>query len=359
MNLSKAIALLLTLIVSLIAGSVFQTVGMVIPWLLGPLLTIIILKHIFSSSLTFYWPNLLRSIGLFVIGLQLGGAFTISAAKEMMENFPFMVLMTFLLISFSLLLAFIVAKITGINMSTAILGSFPGGLSQMVIVGEEMKRANEAIIAFMQTLRILLVIISVPLTARMMYGSDSSSILSATVNSEFLIETEIILLLIFLSPICIWLGTKAHMPIPFMLVPLLIVAVAQVTIVPGTAVGLPDWLINMAQVCVGAHLGYSMKINRSFFTIRMVGATLVSNLVLISFCFGLSETFSLIWKTPFKDMFLAAAPGGIAEMGITAIAIRADVAFVTSFQLFRLLVILLIVTPIMKWLFLRKELTYN
>lgn len=356
MDYSKQKAFLLTLGISLLAGSVFQAAGMVIPWLLGPLLAVIVLKYSILSSQRFYWPDYLRSAGLFFIGIQLGGSFTTEAAREMLENLPYMTLMTVLLISFSLLLAFLVAKITGIDQSTALLGSFPGGLSQMVIVGEEMKRANEAIIAFMQTIRILLVIVSVPLAARMMYGGgEGTDPVPAASLASYSLETELLLILLCLSPVAIWAGMKIHMPIPFMLVPLLVVAISQIIVVPGTSADLPGWLINSAQLCIGAHLGYSMKINKSFFTVRMVGAALLSNMVLIGFCIGLSEVFSLLWDTSFKDMFLAAAPGGMAEMGITAIAIEADTAFVTSFQLFRLLFILLVVTPIMKWLLVRQE----
>lgn len=356
MKRSRLLAFLLTLVLALLAGAFFSAIGMVIPWLLGPLLVIIIIKTALTERVPLYWPDQLRSFGLLLIGIQLGASVTSEAARQMMANLPYMIVTTLLLIGFSLMLAYVVAKITGIDSSTALLGSFPGGLSQMVIVGEEMERANEAIIAFMQTLRILLVIISVPLSAKLIYGdAGSTTAVLPSSASGFSIEIELLLLLFVLAPIGIWLGKKIHLPIPFMLVPLLIVAMSQITIVPGTTVELPNWLINGAQICLGTHLGYSMKINRTFFTFRMVSAALGSNLVLLAFCFGLSEIFSVIWNTPFKDIFLAAAPGGIAEMSITALSIQADAAFVTSFLLFRVLFILLVVTPVMKWVLLRKE----
>lgn len=345
----------LTLILALMAGGLFSAAGMVIPWLLGPLLIVIMINTLFSHRIPLYWPGQLRNAGLVIVGIQLGASVTTKAAHEMAGNLPYMVLMTFLLIGFSLLLAFLIAKITGVSASTALLGSFPGGLSQMVIVGEEMDRANEAIVAFMQTIRILLVVISVPMAAKLMYGSDPSASLSKGSGEGLSMEVEILFLLLLVGPVAIWIGKKIQMPVPYMLIPLLIVAISQITIVSGSAIELPKLLVNAAQLCIGAHLGYSMNINKSFFTVRMVGATIISNLVLILFCFGLSEIFSLATDASFKNLFLAAAPGGITEMSITALSIHADAAFVTSFQLFRVLFILLVVTPMMKWLLLRKE----
>ncbi|MDC3411995.1 AbrB family transcriptional regulator [Aquibacillus sp. 3ASR75-11] len=352
----KVIPFLFTLVVAILAGALLYVTGMVLPWLLGPLLAVIVLKITFPKRFLFYWPIQLRSLALLLLGIQLGASFTSEAANKMATYLPYMALTTVLLIGFTLLLAFFVMKLTGISSTTALLGSFPGGLSQMVIVGEEMERANESVIMFMQTLRILLVLILVPLVANVLYGdSSSSNSISQITNNVFSMEPELFLLLLALCPIGIWLGKKINMPIPFMLIPLLIVAVAQTTIIPDTTVGLPTWLLNGAQLSLGAHLGYNMKIDRTLFTARMVSVALGSNVILLAFSFGISELFSLLWATPFKDLFLAVAPGGIAEMSVTALTIHADTAYVVTFQLFRVLFILLIVTPTMKWILEARE----
>jgi uncharacterized membrane protein AbrB (regulator of aidB expression) len=53
--------------------------------------------------------------------------------------------------------------------------------------------------------------------------------------------------------------------------------------------------------------------------------------------------------------FIGTAPGGMAEMGITAMMVNADLSTVVAFQLSRLLFVLVIVFPLMSWLFRRKR----
>jgi hypothetical protein len=64
---------------------------------------------------------------------------------------------------------------------------------------------------------------------------------------------------------------------------------------------------------------------------------------------------ALTWVTPADQItaFLSASPGGITEMGIVALAVGADVAFVLAYHLFRLFSILLVVPPLLRRKFKR------
>jgi uncharacterized membrane protein AbrB (regulator of aidB expression) len=55
-------------------------------------------------------------------------------------------------------------------------------------------------------------------------------------------------------------------------------------------------------------------------------------------------------------MILGVAPGGIAEMAITAKVLQLGVAVVTAFQVCRLVTVLVLVEPLYKWLYLRDRL---
>ncbi len=47
---------------------------------------------------------------------------------------------------------------------------------------------------------------------------------------------------------------------------------------------------------------------------------------------------------------MSMAPGGVAEMAVTAMSVHVDLSVVTSFHLFRILFILFFLSPIIKWL---------
>jgi hypothetical protein len=70
---------------------------------------------------------------------------------------------------------------------------------------------------------------------------------------------------------------------------------------------------------------------------------------LVAFTSLLGFVLTLIMPSTFLTSFLSTAPGGLTEMGLTAIALHADIATVLAFQLFRLFFILLIVPPLLKW----------
>lgn len=76
----------------------------------------------------------------------------------------------------------------------------------------------------------------------------------------------------------------------------------------------------------------------TIYTLLGVVAVIVASLgiaFLLSYYYGYSDVTS----------FLSMAPGGIAEMSVTGIALGADLSVIASYQIFRLFFILLL-TPI-------------
>jgi uncharacterized membrane protein AbrB (regulator of aidB expression) len=61
----------------------------------------------------------------------------------------------------------------------------------------------------------------------------------------------------------------------------------------------------------------------------------------------------LAWATGLHPatMLLAASPGGIAEMSITAKVLQLGVPVVTAFQVCRLVAVLLLVGPMYRWIY--------
>ena len=72
-------------------------------------------------------------------------------------------------------------------------------------------------------------------------------------------------------------------------------------------------------------------------------------LIVIIASLGIDYILTKVYSITFLTAFISTAPGGMAEMGITAIAVHADVSLVVAYQLFRLISMLLIAIPIVKW----------
>lgn len=113
-----------TLIVSLIGGSIFNFLKIPLPWLLGPLVLIMLWKSATKRSL--YWPVGLRNAGLVFLGLIIGISFTVETGLQILKQLPLIVLATVLTVSFSLLVGYVTSRKTGLSLATAIIGSTPG-----------------------------------------------------------------------------------------------------------------------------------------------------------------------------------------------------------------------------------------
>ena len=158
----------------------------------------------------------------------------------------------------------------------------------------------------------------------------------------------LVVLLIFL----ILIFMKIHFPLPYLLGPL--VAATMFNLVGPGAPEIPGFWLNLSQLMIGAHLGYTLKADNRQLLKKMFGAIFISNVLLIGFCYGITLLLRNYISIPVSELFLSLAPGGVAEMSVTALSIHADVSIVTSFHLFRILFILFIASPLMNWILLKK-----
>ena len=113
----------------------------------------------------------------------------------------------------------------------------------------------------------------------------------------------------------------------------------------------PTALTNAAQLVIGVSLG--VRFTRRFLQAapRWLAAAALGTLAMI----GASALFgaALAWASGVHPvtLMLATAPGGIAEMAITAKVLQLGVPMVTAFQVCRLIAVLLLVAPLYRRLY--------
>ena len=105
----------------------------------------------------------------------------------MIEYLPVMLFTTIAIISFTVLTGWFIGKRMNLSLGTSMLGSFPGGLSQMVVLSEEMKDSDETVVGFMQTLRVILVISIVPWIVTHVMSVEPGEVMAVTEAAVFLI----------------------------------------------------------------------------------------------------------------------------------------------------------------------------
>ncbi|WP_419883125.1 AbrB family transcriptional regulator [Peribacillus sp. B-H-3] len=336
-------------------GFLFYYSGLYLPWMLGPLFFVMAAKMKFGKYMQ--WNSKLRNAGLIMLGLQLGSSFTSDSVAQMAKYLPVMFFTTVIIILFTVLTAIFLMKRMKLTLNTSLLGSFPGGLSQMVVLSEEIEDADESIVAFMQTLRIILVISIVPwlvvhvMSAQPSTGAASAIVHRSTFSFHYSWMHAILMAAIFSS--IIFFGKKINFPLPFMLGPLLTAAAFNLT--GFEAPQIPVFWLNLSQLLIGAHLGYTLKVNNPRLFRKMFGVIFVINVLLIGFCYLVSNSLKNYLSLPANELFLSLAPGGVAEMSVTALSVHSNVSIVTSFHLFRILFILFLLSPVMKFIAGRRK----
>lgn len=117
---------------------------------------------------------------------------------------------------------------------------------------------------------------------------------------------------------------------------------------------LPTWLSNTAQLVIGVSLGVRFTPAFVHTAPRWLATVAVGTVGLLLACALLA--LGMAWLTGLHPatMVLATAPGGIAEMSITAKVLQLGAPVVTAFQVCRLIAVLLLVEPLFRWRHVRR-----
>ena len=276
----------------------------------------------------------------------MGSPFTLDTARQILAQWPAIVSSTVAMVVLSLGIGYITHKRSGIDLSSCLLGSVPGGLSQMVLLSQENPQANTTIVTFMQSARLLATIFVVPFLA--LHGLSDTVVVNPQAAAGSVVTLDVWVITLTAVAAGTAIAVRFGVPTPWLLGPILTAAV--LVCLGMEAVPMPGWIISAAQVSAGIYMGSNIDMTsladnwRSVFFYTLSG---VAGILCCSFVigYGLKQIcgYSLV------TAFLGTAPGGIGEMGLTAMMVQADLSVVIAYQIFRLFFVLLVVPYYLRW----------
>ncbi|TBL81083.1 AbrB family transcriptional regulator [Paenibacillus thalictri] len=342
----------ISLITAIVGGIVFKLLHLPIPWLLGPMVFVLIGSNVFKGS--YQWSGQIRNGAMIVVGYTIGLSMTAAALKEMSYQLPAMLLMNVLLLLVCSAIAFIVSKLSDTDFNTALLGSMPGGLTQMVLLAEESEGVDLTVVTVTQVIRLIIIIVCIPmLVFSPIFGQTHSAVpaAQALTGSAAGWSGSVTNLLVFavVCVICAVGGTKIKFPTAFLLGPIIGTAALQLCGLQGPT--LPTFVINAVQLAIGVNVGLMLKPGKLARKGRIISLAVASGLALMLGAWGLSELLTLLHPVSRATSLLSLAPGGADQMGIIAHEIHADLSMVAGYQLFRAFFILFAVPPLIRMLF--------
>jgi uncharacterized protein len=347
--ISKHSHILTAFFAALIGGGFFTLMRAPVPWLLGSISAVMLTSTFIKKEL--YWPTSFRNIGMLIIGYSFGLSLTKEALIEISAKLPSMLILTIALITICAAIAYFISKWTGIDYPTILIGSIPGGLSQMILFAEEAKGIDLTTVTFLQVTRLLMIVFIVPFIVVIGPFSEVNN-LSNLIKMIPTHSAPIFPNAIIYAVVCVVLsiiGQKIKAPTPYLLGP--IVATSILNLSDFHAPFLPPFVLDFSQVLIGVYIGLILKPDKLKARGKMMMLAILSGVVLIFGSMLLSLLLVYYYGVSFPTSFLSLAPGGMDQMGILAHETKANVSMVTAFQIFRLLFIFFAVPPFLRWIF--------
>lgn len=329
-----------------LGGAVFYALRLPLPWMLGAMCFTLV------GSLA-RWPiapsRRLRPMVVVVIGVALGSSFAPGLLHRLIDWLP----LTLAVVVATLIMHaagwFYLRRVAGFDADTAFFAAAPGGIYEMSAQGAQ-AGADERRILVVQAIRIFLVVLSVPISLKLLGFVNGSTMAIGTGRVG---ELEDAAILVACGLIGWPLALALRLPNPPLIGPMLLSALAHGF--GATDFSPPSYLVAAAQVGLGTSLGGQFK-GFGLATLAHVGRHAIGVMVLMMLiCLVAAGLVDLFFTIPPAIVMLTVAPGGIAEMSLMALAMKADVAMVTANQLVRILLVQFSVPPFYAWLRRRRS----
>lgn len=323
-------------LIGLAGGYLASQVGWPLPWMVGSLLAIILVRCLTPWQLSEI-PNG-RKCGQCIIGLGIGLHFTPAVIEQVASHFV-LIFFAALLTTVSSVVGVWLLRRTGEDRATAFFASMPGGSGEMVNLGAR----NGAVlsqVAAAQSLRVLLVVLCVPALFKFLIGDGVPLNHAGSVSWGWLA---------LIAPLGVAVGfawQRLRQPNPWLFGPLLVAA--TLSLAGNLQIALPDGASQIGQWLIGS--GLACHFNRAFF--RRAPSFLLRTLLATALCMLIAGTaawgLSVMTALDLRSLTLGMMPGGIAEMSLTAETLQLSVPLVTALQVMRLLFVLFLAEPLFR-----------
>jgi uncharacterized protein len=319
-----------------LAGAIFAWLRIPLPWMLGPLAAMAACNFAGAELRSVRGS---RETGQVVIGTALGLYFTPSVTEQVLSYWALLIAAGVFAIALGVVGGVMLARLANVDRTTAFFASVPGGAAEMTALGERYGARPDRI-ALAQSLRILIVVIVVPfaLTYSGAHGSDPYGTAAMPLHWANLAA------LLGGSALAGALVARIGLPNGFMFGALAVSIGLTTSSVELSS--MPTFLTNAAQVLIGWVLGSRFERRSLGSAPRYVTAVLASVLAGIGCAAGFGALIAWMAGLSIPTLILATAPGGIAEMCITAKVLQLGVPLVTAAHVTRVFLLLLSTAPV-------------
>ncbi len=327
----------LTFLIAAAGGFLATLLGLPLPMLLGSVLAVGAASYIGirPGGRDPGIPLVLRLFFIPIIGISIGGAFTPQVFKEALAWWPSL-LALFLYIPLAHWVGYRSYRLLGrLDKCTAYYSAVPGGLLEVIMMGEE-SGADRQMLTILQFMRLILCIMLVPLGFQLFEGMAVGSSAGASIG---LPGVELgpwdVAVLAASAAVGFWVGRRFRLPAGVITGPILVSGIVHLAGL--TQAAPPGWSIQLTQLVIGATLGarfVGLQTPVLWKAFRLALFNILFTLALaLAAGFGLAGLVDENWEA----VVLAFAPGGLAEMSLVAVSLQISVIYVTAHHVLRII----------------------
>lgn len=322
----------LALAIGIAGGLAFSWLGTPMPWMLGPLSACLVASLLgapLSSPVSF------RSPMAAMIGVMLGSGYTPEILEQITSWWATILGLVLFMAAAGTVCVSYFRFVARYDLPTAYFAGMPGGLVEMVLLGES-SGADMRRVALVHAARIVFTVLSIPFIVQWVEGT--SIVRNGTQSvSLWQLEGEAAFWLVVTLVGGLLLGRYVRLPSRYLMGPLIVSVAVHIS---GVSTFKPPWeLVTLAQLVLGTVIGCRFAGSRTGEILKILAVSMGSSLLMIAlsiaFAFGVSRF------TPYTltELLLAYSPGGLAEMGLLALALHLEVALVTTHHILRILMV--------------------
>ena len=289
---------------------------------------------IFGADLTA--PAKLRGVMVPILGVMLGSGFT----PDLFSNAADWAL-TLAILPVFVVVAFVVAygiyrRIGRYDPVTAFYASAPGGLNDMILMGTE-AGGEERRIAMAHAGRIFMVVTLVVLFYTLVLEVETNGD-----SRPFITFSDVgvrdLAILIACAVLGAYLGPKIGLPAPAILGPMILSGIVHLSGLTHAAP--PTIAVNATQLVMGTVIGCRFAGAAPRDVIKDLGLSLLAASAMLLVAAPTALAVTVLTGIDIRETFLSFSPGGLPEMSILALSLDADVAYIATMHIIRIVLVI-------------------
>jgi membrane AbrB-like protein len=327
-------------VASIVLSASMQWAHVPAAWLIGPMVVAIALA---TTGFSVRFPRQGFTIAQALIAVTVSQTINAPILAEIASLWAPICAVVLLSVVAAGIAGWLLARYSPISAETAAWGSTPGGATTMTILSADFG-ADPRLVAFMQYLRVTLVVLTASTVSRLLLGN--APVIPHPVAATGAFQPLAFAETLGFALVAGIIGRYSRLPGGQFLVPLIVAGIFHATGILHPY--MPWWLLDAAYATIGLSIGLLYDRATLRFALRMLPTLLVSTGVLIALCAASGALLVLMTHVDPMTAYLATTPGGLDTIPIIGLDAGSNLPLILAVQTLRVFAVVATGPPLAK-----------